>query len=160
MRCHPSQFLQLLQTKQPVLDEHLARRRRLVSINVVVFRNRFIDVRRVNPAIETSDVGSGDWILDRAVPGEVRPKDFAWAEIRKWRHQRSREWAPEVRQNAELESSRQFCISAKRELVGAIQHRGSEEAVGLDVVDCANAKVLVGIDRDGWYIAAGILEPG
>ncbi len=100
------QLLQLGERKQPVLDEHLARGRRLVGIGVVVVCDYRVDVRCVDAPTEASYTRAGKKVLHCSVPGEVGAKDFARPQVSVRNHQRSRERAPEMSNDAQLESSR------------------------------------------------------
>src|ERR1700722_88176 len=135
----------------------------LVGVSIVVIRNHVVDVRSVDPPIKASDVGSGQWVPGCAVSSEIGAEDFARPDVRIRHDQRSRERAPEMGHDAQLQSSRKVCISPERKLVLAVQNGGTEIPIDASVVQCARANILI---RCGWAdgpiaeTAARILEPG
>src|ERR1051326_1649585 len=90
-------------------------------------------------------------IADSSVSGEIIDENIPSVAGRR-RNDSARERAIEVRDHSKAETARKINISTKRELVSAVQKRGTEVSARLVVVGGCQDEILVAISRRAGHL--------
>src|SRR3984957_13570984 len=157
-RRYATEGLQLRKAHDTVGDQDLTRRCRLICLGSVVVADKAGQTGSVDAAVKRPELCPRERILNASVPGKVRPEDFAACPCVR-NIKRARQWAVEVSDQPNAESSWYIHIPAKRQLVGTIQQRGSEVPARVVVVGGNYDKVLIVVRRHSVsLLAAGTGE--
>src|ERR1700686_3620160 len=141
-----------------MIDEYAASGSCCIRRISVIGCECLVQARGVDTTIKLSQVCSGDRISHRPVTGEIGTEDFtSRSEVRS--DQPTRKRTIKVGDHLDAESARYIGISAKRQLVSAIQERGAEETTRFVIIHCLQHEVLITIRRRACQLrTASVIE--